>query len=69
MLEDKASEQQRRMFFAICNDLGHDAETAKERAKAKYKLEHFADITKYELSTLIDRLLIQQNLRQAQNAV
>lgn len=64
MFDDKATEAQKKMFFALCNILGHDPVLSKERAKAKFKLEHFGDITRYELSQLIDKLLIQQSLRQ-----
>lgn len=63
MLTDLASEQQKKMFFALCNNLGHDPETAKERAKKKYNLEHFGEITKQQLSVLIDLLLTQQVTR------
>ncbi len=63
MVQDVASEQQKKLFFALCNNLDYEPELAKERAKAKYKLEHFPEITKYQLSTLIDLLLKQQEAK------
>ncbi len=64
MLDDLASDKQKKMFFAICHNLGHDPEEAKEHAKKKYNLEHFPDITRYQLSKLIDLLLTQQAVRE-----
>lgn len=52
-----ASEKQIKYFFVLCRDLGYTTEDAKERAKKKYKLEHFNEITRDQLSTLIDLLL------------
>lgn len=53
----KASERQKKYFFVLCRDLGYASEEAKERAKNKFKLEHFGDITSDQLSALIDLLL------------
>ena len=52
-----ATEKQIKYFFVLCNDLGYDAEEAKERAKKKYHLEHFNSITTSQLSELIDLLI------------
>jgi len=52
-----ASEKQIKYFFVLCRDLGYTAEDAKERAKKKYKLDHFNEITSDQLSQLIDLLL------------
>jgi hypothetical protein len=52
-----ASDKQKRYFFVLCADLGYSAEEAKERAKTKYKLEHFNDIQVEQLSELIELLV------------
>jgi len=51
-----ASPQQQRLFFALCREAGIDAEEGKERAKAKFQLEHFTEISKTQLTFLIDGL-------------
>lgn len=57
MAEVKPSnEAQKRLFFALGNDAGYDTEVLKERAKVKYKLEHFNDISSEQISELIDKL-------------
>jgi hypothetical protein len=57
MKEDKpANEAQKKLFFALINDGGYDADVMKERAKKKYKLEHFNDISSIQISELIDKL-------------
>lgn len=61
------SPKQKAMFFALAHQLGYDAETVKERAKARYGLESFNDITTEQLSWLIDRLLEQQTKRSTAN--
>ena len=55
-----ASVQQRKMFFGLCWDLGFDPEEAKRRAKKHFNLVSFKDITKNQLSELIDKLLVLQ---------
>lgn len=52
----KASEQQRKMFFALCKELNHDAERATQRVKAKYGLQSFKDVETKQLSEVIDAL-------------
>lgn len=52
-----ASEKQIKYFFVLCRDLGYTADDAKDRAKKKYKLEHFNEITSDQLSVLIDLLI------------
>lgn len=54
--ELQASQQQKRMFFALCNQLGWDSEATKEKIKAKLKLDSFANISKEQLSAVIDRM-------------
>lgn len=54
--ELQASQQQKRMFFALCNQLGWDADAAKEKVKLKYGLESFANISKDQLSDIIDKM-------------
>ncbi len=51
-----ANEAQKRLFFALCNDGGFDSDKMKERAKLKYGLEHFNDISSTQISELIDKL-------------
>lgn len=52
--ELQASTQQKRLFFALCNQLGWDSEMAKERVKKKFKLDSFANVSKESLSEVID---------------
>lgn len=54
-----ATIKQKKMFFALCNALGHNPERAKEKAKEKFKLLSFADVTKEQANWLIDKLLDQ----------
>lgn len=58
--EQSASDNQRKMFFALINDLGHDPIEAKERAKKKYNLISFKDITNWQIQKLLDFLVNQQ---------
>lgn len=51
-----ASPQQKKMFFAVGHQLGIDPERLKERAKTKYGLMTFTDITVNQLTPLIDSL-------------
>ena len=62
---EPASEQQKKMFFAVANKLGLDPEETKERAKKKYGLESFKDINKAQLTTLID--ILQQKIYHERN--
>ena len=57
----QASPQQKRMFFALCNQLGWDVEMAKDRVKKKYKLESFANIRKDQLTEVIDLITQRTN--------
>jgi len=52
--ELQASPQQKRMFFALCNQLGWNSEQVKERVKKKYKIDSFANISKTSLTEVID---------------
>lgn len=61
-MAETASESQRRLFFALCHDLGYDSEVAKERAKTKLGLGSFKDITSRQLSELIDAMQNKANL-------
>ena len=56
-------ETRRKRFFALCHDLGHDTEKAKERAKRKYGVEHFADLNLSQVNELIELLEGQQIFR------
>ena len=66
-MNDLASQQQKRMFFALAHELGYDTEVVKERAKKHFKLETFKNATKDNLSFLIDRLLIKIDERKLKN--
>lgn len=59
--ELQASQQQKRMFFALCNELGVDAETAKESIKKKYQIDSFANISKVQLTEIIDKMVNRIN--------
>lgn len=58
-MERKISEPQKRLFFALCNNLGIDADKAKEKAKKKYGAEHFKDLTVEQAALLIDALEVR----------
>lgn len=51
-----ATDQQVRLFFAIVRELGEDAVEYKERAKKKYNLASFNDITQEQISALITKM-------------
>lgn len=53
------------MFFALSHQLGYEAETVKERAKKRFKLDSFKDATIEQLNWLIDKLLVQEEKRHA----
>lgn len=55
-MERKISEPQKRLFFALCNNLEIDPEKAKNKAKKKYGVEHFKDLTVEQAAELIDAL-------------
>ena len=54
--ELQASPQQKKMFFALCNQLGWNHEEVKERIKKKYHLDSFANISKVQLTETIDAM-------------
>lgn len=54
------TDAQWKKFFAMVAELGYNAEEAKDRAKARYGHEHFAQLYKFEAMELID--LLQQQL-------
>ena len=51
-----ATEPQRKKFFALAKDLGYEANIAKDRAKIKYNLESFTQITSEQISPIIDTM-------------
>ena len=51
-----ASEAQRKLFFALCHDLGLESENAKERAKKKFGVDSFLSISSFQISELIEKL-------------
>ena len=57
MQTKKASSSQIKMFFALSNSLGYGAEKIKNRAKEKFNLEHFPEITSPQINSLIEILL------------
>jgi hypothetical protein len=58
------SQKQKAKFFALAHELGYDAEAVKKRAKQRFNLASFNDLTPEQLSWLIERLLDQQLKRQ-----
>ncbi len=57
LTELQATQKQKSMFFALCNQLGWDAETTKERVKKKYTLDSFANISKEQLRNILDVMI------------
>ena len=55
--------KRRKRFFALCRELGHDAQVAKERAKAHFEVASFNDLSIDQLDWLLDRLEQQQARR------
>lgn len=56
MTINKASVAQRKLFFALCKDVGLTGDQAKDKAKKKFKLKSFKDIESKQISQLIDKL-------------
>lgn len=52
----KATRQQQKMFFALCNEGGWDKDAMENRAKKIYSLNSFADITTVQISPLIEQM-------------
>ena len=63
----QATPKQKAMFFALAHNLGYSAERVKDRAKQRYGLASFIDITTEQLGELIDRLLELQTKREQAN--
>jgi hypothetical protein len=57
--------QKKAKFFALARELGYEAEVVKERAKQRFALASFNDITPEQLSWLIERLTDQQMKRRS----
>lgn len=55
--------KRRKRFFALCWELGHDSQVAKERAKAHFEVASFKDLTIDQLDWLIDRFEQQKARR------
>ena len=51
-----ASEAQRKLFFALAKEAGFEADAIKERAKKKFGLESFSEISSKQISELIETL-------------
>ena len=56
----QATPKQKALFFALAHDLGYDAELVKARAKERFGLTSFNNITTDQLGELIDRLRERQ---------
>jgi len=63
-LRENELEIRRKRFFALCRDLNHDTEKAKERAKKRFKVEHFTDLNLDQVNQLIDLLEGQKVFKQ-----
>ncbi len=55
--------KRRKRFCALCRELGHGAQLAKDRAKAHFAAASFNDLSIDQLDWLIDRLEQQQARR------
>jgi len=55
--------RRRRHFFALVNKLGFDSEDAKERAKERFGVESFNDLTLKQLNILIGKLKARQEIK------
>ena len=62
-----ATDQQRKMFFALGHQLNFEPDEIKKRAKLKFNLETFKDITSEQISELIDALMALVVRAQGQN--
>lgn len=58
--QDLATEPQRKMYFAMSRSNQLTPDEAKEFAKERFQLGSFSDITKKQISTLIDELKEEQ---------
>ncbi len=63
-MEKLASQQQKRMFFALSHQLGYDPKRVKERAKEHFNLKSLNDATVEQMNYLIDKLLVKEMERQ-----
>lgn len=63
-LRDNELEIRQKRFFALCRELGHDTEKAKERAKKRYGVEHFPDLNLNQVNELIGLLEGQKAFKQ-----
>jgi hypothetical protein len=52
----EASQAQVKLFFALAKEAGFEAEAIKERAKKKFSLESFTEISSTQISELIESL-------------
>lgn len=59
-----ASAKQKAHSFALAHNLGYEAEVVKQRAKQRFGLASFNDLTTAQLSDLIDRSLAVQARRE-----
>lgn len=55
--------KKKRYFFALCRELGYDKIEAKERAKKRFRLDSFRDISLYQLNFLIAKLQAMKELK------
>lgn len=55
------SPKQQAMFFALVNSLALNLEEVKERAKSRFKISCFNELTSSNMNFLIERLLEKQS--------
>ena len=55
-MNNLASEAQKKLFFALGNDLGVDPIVLKERAKKKFNLQHFPQINSIQIKELLEAM-------------
>lgn len=52
----QAPQWQKRMYFGLMRKLGYDGDTARSLIREKLKIDSFANVTKAELTVIIDKL-------------
>lgn len=63
-VEPKPTTPQIRKFFALCKELGVSDVTAKERAKAHFRVDSFTKIGQNQISELIEKLQVSVQKKQ-----
>ena len=51
-----ATDKQKKMFYALCNETGQDVDASMEKVKKKFGLGSFNDVQKHQLHEIIEKL-------------